>query len=617
MTAITAVSVLSLAAVSAATPAPADAAPVAGGPGPVASAAVTGGSGPVVADAASLAGDVAPVTKGSAPLAGGDDSERAAGSVTPAGAAPVSGGGDSAPPTGSPLPPEAKAFGASIKLAALRGHLERLQSIADANGGNRAAATPGYAASLAYVADRLREAGYRLTSQEFKISFFREVATPVLKRTRPLAKKYVPGTDFRTMTYSGSGEVTAPVQAVDLVLPPKKGHESTSGCEASDFSRFVRGNIALIQRGTCSFQAKAERAEAAGASGVIIFNDGRAEGADTHKGLFGGSINTSTVRIPVVSADFATGEQLAARGTTVALVVQTEIAPDRRTRNLIAESTWGDPDRVVMLGAHLDSVMMGPGINDNGSGTAGVLETALAAKSLRTKNRLRFAFWGAEELGLLGSKYYVSALPPAERAKVKLYLNFDMIASPNHVFGIYDGNSSGNVISATPPPGSGQIEKLLQAYFEAVGEPYQDADFSGRSDYGPFIGIGIPAGGLFTGAEGLKSTEEAKKFGGTAGVAYDKCYHQACDTIANINDKALLVNSGAIAAAAFTYGYADDLPHAPNNPPNAGDSLGSRGSKGSGVPGVPGKGAVVPGRPGAGAGGLESGHDHDHGGLLR
>ncbi|MFF5109961.1 M28 family metallopeptidase [Streptosporangium sp. NPDC000509] len=604
MTAITAVSVLSLAAVSAATPAPADAALVAGGPGPVISAAVTGGSGPVVADAA--------------PLAGGDDSERAAGSVIPAGAAPVSGGGGSAPPAGSPLPPEAKAFGASIKLAALRGHLERLQSIADANGGTRAAATPGYAASLAYVADKLREAGYRLTSQEFKISFFREVATPVLKQTRPLAKKYVPGTDFRTMTYSGSGEVTAPVQAVDLVLPPRKGQESTSGCEASDFSRFARGNIALIQRGTCSFQAKAERAEAAGASGVIIFNDGRAgEGADNHKGLFGGSINTSTVRIPVVSADFATGEQLAARGTTVALVVQTEIAPDRRTRNLIAESTWGDPDRVVMLGAHLDSVMMGPGINDNGSGTAGVLETALAAKSLRTKNRLRFAFWGAEELGLLGSKYYVSALPPAERAKVKLYLNFDMIASPNYVFGIYDGNSSGEVISATPPPGSGQIERLLQTYFEAVGEPYQDADFSGRSDYGPFIGIGIPAGGLFTGAEGLKSTEEAKKFGGTAGVAYDKCYHQECDTIANINDKALLVNSGAIAAAAFTYGYADDLPHAPNNPPNAGDSRGSRGSKGSGVPGVPGKGAVVPGRPGTGAGGLESGHDHDHGGLLR
>ncbi|MEU3170133.1 M20/M25/M40 family metallo-hydrolase [Streptosporangium sp. NPDC006930] len=613
MTAITMVSVLSLAAVSAATPAPADAAPVTGGP-----AAIVGGPAPFTKGSAAVTGGSGPVAADAAPLAGGDDSGRAAGSVIPAGAAPVSGGGDSAPPAGSPLPPEAKAFGASIKLAALRGHLERLQSIADANGGTRAAATPGYAASLAYVADKLREAGYRLTSQEFKISFFREVTTPVLKRTRPLAKRYVPGTDFRTMTYSGSGEVTAPVQAVDLVLPPRKGQESTSGCEAGDFSRFVRGNVALIQRGTCSFQAKAERAEAAGASGVIIFNDGRAgEGADNHKALFGGSINTSTVRIPVVSADFATGEQLAARGTTVALVVQTEIAPDRRTRNLIAESPWGDPDRVVMLGAHLDSVMMGPGVNDNGSGTAGILETALAAKSLRTKNRLRFAFWGAEELGLLGSKYYVSALTPAERAKVKLYLNFDMIASPNYVFGIYDGDSSGNVISATPPPGSGQIEKLLQAYFEAVGEPYQDADFSGRSDYGPFIGIGIPAGGLFTGAEGLKSTEEAKKFGGTAGVAYDKCYHQACDTIANINDKALLVNSGAIAASAFTYGYAEDLPHAPNSPPDAGDSRGSRGSKGSGVPGVPGKGAVVPGRPGTGAGGLESGHDHEHGGLLR
>ena len=174
----------------------------------------------------------------------------------------------------------------------------------------------------------------------------------------------------------------------------------------------------------------------------------------------------------------------------------------------------------------------------------------------------------------------MSALSPAERAKIKLYLNFDMIASPNYVFGIYDGDSSGAVVSATPPPGSGQIEKLFQAYFTAVGEPYQDAEFSGRSDYGPFIAIGIPSGGLFTGAERLKTAEEAEKFGGTAGVAYDKCYHQACDTIANVNEKALEVNSGAIATAAFVYAYARDLPSAPNTPASSSGPGVSKGPEG-------------------------------------
>ncbi|MFF3443826.1 M28 family metallopeptidase [Streptosporangium sp. NPDC002721] len=529
------------------------------------------------------------------------------------GAASAPGGPGFGAPAGDPLPPGAEAFGASVRLAALKGHLRKLQEVADANGDNRAAVTPGYDASFAYVADKLRAAGYRVTSQEFKISFFREVAAPVLKRIRPAARAYVPGTDFRTMTYSGSGNVTAPVQGVDLVLPPVRTEESTSGCEASDFSGFVRGNIALVQRGTCSFQAKVEQAQAAGASGVIIFNEGQAgEGPADRRGLFGGSVNTSAVRIPVVGATFATGEELAAPGTSATLGVDAESAPDRRTRNLIADSPWGDPDRIVMLGAHLDSVMMGPGINDNGSGTAGILETALAAKSLRTENRLRFAFWGAEELGLLGSKHYVAALPRAERAKIKLYLNFDMIASPNYVFGIYDGDSSGPVAGATPPPGSGQIEKLFQAYFAAVGEPYQDAEFSGRSDYGPFIAVGIPSGGLFTGAERLKTAEEAERFGGTAGVAYDKCYHQACDTIANINDRALEVNAGAIATAAFVYAYARDLPGRPGVVPEGPAARRAPESREG-----PGKGVVAPGGPGTGAGGLEAGHDHGHGALLR
>ncbi|GAA2908673.1 aminopeptidase PaaP [Streptosporangium fragile] len=489
------------------------------------------------------------------------------------------------PPGASPVPwAGAEAFRKSIKVPAVRRHLLRLQRIADDHGGIRASGTPGFDASAAYVAGLLRAAGYRVTLQEFEFPFFRDVDPPVLERVAPAARTYERGKDFRTMTYSGSGDVTAPVQGVDLALPPSPAPSSTSGCEASDFAGFTRGNIALIQRGTCSFQVKAELAQAAGAAGVILFNEGQAgEGPDDRRVLLNGTLGAPTVDIPVVGTTFAVGEELAAAGTTATLTTKTESDPHRRTRNVLAESRWGDPERVVMLGAHLDSVTDGPGINDNGSGTAGVLETALGASVLPTRNRLRFAFWGAEELGLLGSQHYVSTLPAAERAKIKLYLNFDMIASPNHIFGIYDGDDSDRVGAPAGPPGSDRIEKLFESYFTALDLPYKGTDFTGRSDYGPFIQAGIPAGGLFTGAEGIKTEEEAAAFGGEAGVAYDKCYHQRCDTIANVNDRALGVNTGAIATAAFVYAYARTLPG----------------------------GGAAPGtvQPGSGGGGLA----HDHG----
>ncbi|ACZ91583.1 M28 family metallopeptidase [Streptosporangium roseum] len=481
--------------------------------------------------------------------------------------------------------PDPKAFSQSVKAPAIKRHVEKLQQIADANGGTRAAGTPGHEASVTYVAGKLRGAGYKVTLQEFEFPFFREVTRTVLNRVSPGAKTYVRNTDFKVMTYSGSGNVTGAVQGVDLVLPPSPEPSSSSGCEASDFAGFTPGNIALVQRGTCNFQVKAELAQAAGASGVILFNEGQAgEGPDDRRILLTGTLGAPTTNIPVVGTSFAVGNELAAAGTTVTLTAATESDPHRKTRNILAESHSGDPDKVVMLGAHLDSVTEGPGINDNGSGSAGILETALKASVLPTRNKLRFAFWGAEELGLLGSRHYVADLSAEERAKIKLYLNFDMIASPNHVFGIYDGDNSDATGAPAGPAGSDKIEKLFESYFTAIGQPYTGTDFTGRSDYGPFIGVGIPSGGLFTGAEGIKTAEEAAKFGGEAGVAYDKCYHQACDTLANVNDKALAVNTGAIATAAFVYAYSRTLP---------------------------GGAAPVSTQPGTGGGG----HDHDHSGV--
>ncbi|GAA3442575.1 M28 family metallopeptidase [Planomonospora venezuelensis] len=484
--------------------------------------------------------------------------------------------------------PDPKVLSQTVKGPAAKRHLLKFQQIADANGGTRASGTAGYDASVAYVADRLRKAGYAVTLQEFEFPFFREITKSTLNRVAPSAKSYVRNTDFRVMTYSGSGSVTAAVQAVDVMIPPSPTpNTSTSGCEASDFAGFTAGNIALMQRGTCSFLVKAQNAVAAGAKGVIIFNEGQAgEGANDRRVLLGGTLGEPTVNIPVVGTTYATGEELAAAGTTVTLTTDTESDPHRKTHNILAESRWGDPSKVVMAGAHLDSVTEGPGINDNGSGSAGVLETALKANRFPTVNKLRFAFWGAEELGLLGSEHYVANLSAEEKAKIKLYLNFDMIASPNYVFGIYDGDDSDAEGAGPGPEGSDKIEKLFESYFKAVRQPYTGTDFTGRSDYGPFIEAGIPAGGLFTGAEGIKTAEEAQKFGGEAGVAYDKCYHLECDTIANVNDKALAVNTGAIATATFVYAYSRDLP-------------------GGGTPGS--------NQPGTGGGGHD--HEHDHVGV--
>jgi Zn-dependent M28 family amino/carboxypeptidase len=221
---------------------------------------------------------------------------------------------------------------------------------------------------------------------------------------------------------------------------------------------------------------------------------------------------------------------------------------------VIADSKYGDPNNVVMAGAHLDSVAAGPGINDNGSGSAVLLEVAEQMQKVKPRNKLRFAWWGAEEAGLVGSTAYVNGLSQAERDKIALYLNFDMVGSPNYVFFIYDGDNSDGVGAPAGPAGSAAIEKTFERFFTNVAnKPFKGTDFTGRSDYGPFIAVGIPSGGLFTGAEGVKTAAEAALWGGTAGQQYDPCYHLACDTYANNNNTALDTNSDAIAYAVLQY----------------------------------------------------------------
>ena len=203
------------------------------------------------------------------------------------------------------------------------------------------------------------------------------------------------------------------------------------------------------------------------------------------------------------------------------------------------------------MGAHLDSVVAGPGINDNGSGTATDLEIAeqLAALKVTPQQKIRFAFWGAEEGGLLGSEHYVGALSDTALSRIYANLNFDMLGSPNFARFVYDGDGSA---SEPGPPGSAQIERLFTRYLTGQGLQSEPTAFDGRSDYGPFIAVGIPAGGLFSGAEGVKTEAQATRYGGTAGEPFDACYHQACDTTGNLSTTALAQLGDAAAHAVLT-----------------------------------------------------------------
>ena len=353
------------------------------------------------------------------------------------------------------------------------------------------------------------------------------------------------------MSYSGAGDETAPLTAVDLNLAGD--HASTSGCEAGDFTGFTPGNIALIQRGTCSFRIKADNAAAAGASGAIIFNQGNVVPGDDRLGLFGGTLDLPQAAIPVVSTSYATGAELAVLSNVVMRLAVDAGVTTIESFNILAD-TAGRADRTVVVGAHLDSVAEGPGINDNGSGSAAILETALQLKALGTTptNRIRFAFWGGEEDGLIGSEHYVSQLTSRQIKEHAVNLNFDMVGSPNFVRYVYDGD--GSAFGEKGPNGSALVEKVFLDYFKSQNLPVAPTAFDGRSDYFGFINNGIPAGGLFTGAEDPKTAEEAAIFGGTAGVPLDPCYHAACDTTANVNQTVLEQMADAIAHTALTFG---------------------------------------------------------------
>jgi Zn-dependent M28 family amino/carboxypeptidase len=286
-------------------------------------------------------------------------------------------------------------------------------------------------------------------------------------------------------------------------------------------------------RGDCPFSDKISLAQTAGASAIIIYN--HQEGGVVFSG-----IAPSSTTILVFSTSYLLGQALAAETNVRLTLTLSANRANTTTFNLIADGKNGDKKRTIVIGAHLDSVIEGPGVNDNGSGTAIALTIAIAASKcgFNPTLKLRFAWWGAEELGLLGAAFYVSDLQtnnPKELSEIALNLDIDMVASPNFFYGIYAG-------STAPPPIRNQsaiIEAEYQKAMKKLGVNHQPTAFDGRSDYGPFIEVGIPAGGIFAGAEEIKNATERALYGGIANAPFDPCYHLSCDTLDNVSPIAL------------------------------------------------------------------------------
>ena len=383
------------------------------------------------------------------------------------------------------------------------------------------------------------------------------------------------------MTGSALGTVNNQVTPIDIKLAPADRASSTSGCDGayteaavgapltahpdgpSDFAGFVAGRIALVQRGGCSFALKVANAQTAGAAAVILFNQGNHRPADRpqqhpheHHGGRRRQARPSR-RSPSrwSASSFAAGEVLSQAGTTATVAVVND-----PQANVIAELDGDNDNNVVMAGGHLDSVPAGPGINDNGSGSAALLETALMLANIKPENTLRFAWWGGEESGLVGSTAYVAGLSAAELDRIAMYMNYDMVGSPNYIQMVYDANESSFLAPAGVPipPGSEAIENFYERYYTRDQRAVRRRPVLRTERLSGVHPERHPVRWPLHRRGESKTAEQQSIWGGTTGAQFDPCYHAACDSFLNFNPHALEVNSDLIAVAALTFAYSTE-----------------------------------------------------------
>ncbi|NUR98967.1 MAG: M28 family peptidase [Kribbellaceae bacterium] len=406
-------------------------------------------------------------------------------------------------------------------------HMVKFQQIADANPGadghpSRNSGEPGYKASADYVAAVMRAAGYNVTLQEYKFRYFSFVGTPVLREESPNPHSFAIGVDFNPGQVVGT--TTAQLQpAAGIIVPASPTPSSASGCTAADFAGFTPGNIALIQRGTCTFATKVANAEAAGATAAVIFN----EGNPGRTGVFTGGLSGNE-HIPVIFTSYAVGSQLFGQyvpgtGPVMTVDVKAITDPNRSDWNVIADSKGGDPNNILVIDAHLDAIF-GAGMLDNASGSATILDIAQQLKNTNTRNKLRFIWFGGEELGLFGSQYYVNTLPASELAKIKFDLDADVTATPNYVAGVLDPKDGVTLFGRQPgtamPPSIFAPSAIGRDfgidYLNSIGKNHILFSADGTDAF-EFQLAGVPASGVLTGQDCCKLASDVALFGGVEG----------------------------------------------------------------------------------------------------
>jgi len=437
-------------------------------------------------------------------------------------------------------------------------HLQEFQSIAANHSGSRSTMT-GYDASGAYVIEQLEKhkVPCDITKQEFVSVETAQLKNPTLSMDAPMSLEFQYLTDFAGMKYGGNGDFN--LTSIETQYVPG------GGCNETNYDGFVDGRIAVLEvfapTAACDLITASYTAQQQGASAVLFMN------GKGRSGLIGSRVRGAVweegaplMDVPVLTLQRSIGLLLSQPGTKVTLTASVRIYQPT-SFNIICDSHEGDPDSIVAFGAHLDSVPAGPGINDDGSGSATLLEIALrwSRMGMKPKNRIRFAFWGSEEEGLIGSRYYVRELlqkAPQELAKIKAYYNYDMLASKNYIIGIKQGRDA----LPSAQQASIKLQGLFQAYMEQkIKQNYELVQMQAGSDFVPFVEAGIPTTGLATGAGGIKTDDERALFGGMINVPLDPCYHLACDTVDDISQEALKITSKAAAYAMYEVAMKSDL----------------------------------------------------------
>jgi hypothetical protein len=424
-----------------------------------------------------------------------------------------------------------------IRTADLWQHMVNFDAIAKLNPGpdghpSRNSGEPGYKASVDYVANLMSKAGYNVSMQTYTFPYY-QFGLLNFAEASPSAQTFVLRTDWLPGQTLGAsdGATLQPAGGINIPVTGLPPGGSTSGCASTDFNGFVPGRIALIQRGTCFFGVKVLNAQAAGASGVVIFNEGNTA---ARSGLFNAAFNDASGNafvptIPVALATFDVGKSLNAQyqaGTppVMNLDVNGVVDPARKDYNLIAESQGGNPNHVVVVDAHLDAIF-GEGMLDNASGSATILDIAEMMKNVNPQNKLRFIWFGGEELGLLGSTYYVNHLSSNDLSHIGYDLDADVTATPNYLIGVLDPTGPdlfdrNSTTASTFPkrvyaPSTVARDEAV-GYLNSINLNHEFLSPTGTDAFS-FNLMGIPASGVLTGQDCCKIAQEVSLFGGQTG----------------------------------------------------------------------------------------------------